>query len=295
MCDELSYSGKNMNTSIVKIQKNNLIVGTWDLSQGFEMRHRELRDLVEKHSHRLLKYGDLKRSGLGQKNEFLLEESDSIHDELFVANTHKKTYKIKKRKGGQVEQIMLNYNQYVCLLTILPNTEKCLDFKFLLADEFIRMRKHLINITVQQQNLEWIEKRESGKIERRSSTDAMDDFCLYAKEHGSINYKKYFLIFTKMQHEALFAHEIEQYGYENLRDKLTSEDLDLIRMSDIMIKVGIAEGIKNKVHYKDIYVNVRNKVEAFALSIGRNPLRFIKKEETKCLKNQSKKPLSIGN
>lgn len=260
-----------MENSIVKIKNNDLLVGTWDLSRGFEMRHRELRALIEKNRLRLEKYGLIKPYSLSGDDEIL----ENIHDELSVANTQK----IKRKRGGQVEGLMINQDQYICLITILPNTEKSLEFKFRLADYFIKMRKVLIRLSCKKQNAEWLEKREAGKIERRIETDAIKEFIEYAKNQGSQSAEKYYMIISKMENNALVNLEILQQKFDNIRDMLEGFDLTLLQTADMIVSVALREGMKLEMFYKDIYIMARDRVEAFSLTIGRIPLRLAKKEK----------------
>ena len=266
-----------MEKSIVKIQNNDLIVSSWDLSIGFDLRHRRVRDLITEHKDRLEKYGELKLSGIYLNNEqFTLENEDTHGHKLAVSTDVKKRRKTKK-SGGQIKQYIINYDQYICLLTILPNTEKCLNFKFQLADDFLRMRKILIKDMVQKQNSEWQEQRRLGIISRLTATDAIDDFVKYAEKSGSKSFKMYYRNFTIMQHDCLLAKEMQIYGRKDVRKHLDRQTLNLIELSDNMISQQIAEGIKNQIHYKDLYQHVKTKTEGFAMAVGRTPLRLMEK------------------
>lgn len=264
-----------MENSIVKIQNKDLLVGSWDLSQGFEMRHRELRDLIKKNRTKLEKYGEIKSYSLSADNELL----ENIHDEKFVANNDENGSKIKRKRGGQVEGLLINQDQYICLITILPNKEKTLEFKFRLADEFIKMRKVLIRLTVQKQNAEWIEKREGGKIERRLETDAIKEFIEYATAQGSKNAKHYYQQISKMENQSLVNLEILQQKFDNVRDMLDGFDLTSLQMADKIVAVALREGMKLEMFYKEIYILARDRVEAFSITIGKIPFRLINKNK----------------
>lgn len=268
-----------MKGSLVKIENTNLIVGTWDLSIGFGMRHTRLKDLINEHKERLEKYGTIKKYGISLNNENLELENENIYDQSLVINNDKKNNKVSRKVGRQIEQYLINEEQYICLVTILPNTEKSLEFKFKLADEFIKMRKILIKLTVNRQNEEWRKKRAEGIIDRKIATDAMQDFANYAKENGSRNFSKYYMVYTKMQNDALLAKERLTKDKNNLRDCIDTRSLGVIQISDQMLAISVAEGIKNKVHYKDLFQEIKNKTEAFGISIGRTPLRLMQKEK----------------
>ncbi len=255
-----------MENSIVKIQNNELVVGTWELSKKFDTEHRSLRRLVVKYKDEFEEFGSVKNWNFDEK----IEESENIHCNAVVMNP------VKKR-GGQVEEFTLNYEQYVYLCTLVPNTDKSRQIKKTLSKEFLKMRQVLINLTIQRQNQEWKEKREAGKIERRLETDAIKEFIEYAKGQGSQSADKYYMIISKMENQSLVNIEILQQKFENVRDMIEGFDLTTLQIADKIIAVSLTEGMKLEMFYKDIYVMARDKVEGFSLTIGRTPLRLMKK------------------
>ena len=263
-----------MQNGIVLVRDGQLVVGTWALASGFEMRHARLKELVEKTKDRLEKYGPLKKVSVTQGNEFLDKKEGAIHDQKVVMNRGEK--REKKRRGGQVDQFLINEDQYVCLLTILPNSEKCLDFKFRLADEFIRMRRVLVKLMVQRQSDDWLEKRSQGVVERSVETDAIKDFIEYARAQGSQSADKYYMIISKMENQSLINIELLNQKHDNVREMVDGFDLDALKMCDRIVAQTIRIGMQLSKHYKDIYKDCRDKVEGFSLAIGRTPLRLLK-------------------
>ncbi len=250
-----------METNLVKIIKEDLFVGTWDLSQGFDIEHRIIKRHIQNFKEEFERFGDLKKV--------------NIHCLLNTMN-------IEKKRGGQVEQYLLNHEQYVFLGTLLSNTKKAIEFKVKLTEEFFRMRKVLMQIMVQRQNQEWQERRKSGIVDRREATDAIQDLAMYAKENGSKNYKMYYVCISKMQNKIVLGEETKDLAGLNIRDCVDRFSLNLLTVTDRMIAVSIAKGIKNQVHYKDIYKDLFANLEAFAMSMGRTPLlKEIKKRASK--------------
>lgn len=255
-----------MEKQIVKIEKNDLIVGTFDLSKGFGMRHRTLKDLIEKYKQEFQSLGEVRKGDFYSQDE---ENSSST----FCT----KSAKSKRQKMGRpIEQFFINEEQYVFLGTLLPNSQQIVKFKLQLTKEFFRMRKVLIKLTVQKQNEEWHAKRAAGIIERRIETDAIKDFIEYAKSQGSQNANKYYMIISKMENASLLHLELINQKFENHRDMVDGFDLDALKMADKMVAQAIAEGMKMQMHYKDIYQLAKDRVEGFALAIGRTPMRLLK-------------------
>ena len=238
-----------MEKSIVMIHKNDLLVGTSEIAKGFDTEHRYIKSLVDKY-----------------KNEF--EE----WGEVFVAGLQKPT---NKKGGRPLDEYLLNEPQTVYLATLMSNTDKVRKFKHLLTKEFFKQRKLLNSIIIQKQNVEWLDKRESGKIERRIETEAIKEFVEYAKTQGSKSADKYYMIITKMQNQSLVNIELIQQRFENVREVLSGMDLDMMKMADHMISICLREGMKLGKFYKDIYQDAKLRIETFAISMGKTPIRML--------------------
>lgn len=239
-----------MDTNIVKIQDEELIVGTWDLSLGFELEHRVLKKFIKKYQ------SDFEEFGFSIASQV---QRRSI------------------QHGGQIEEYLLTEEQATYLTTLLKNNDIVRKFKRHLTTEFFRQRKLLNKIIIQKQNSDWQAKRAAGLIERRLETDTIKDFIEYATEQGSKNAKMYYVNITKMENNSLLNIELLNQKFENMRDVVDGFDLTSLQMADKIVAQAIREGMRDHDHYKDIYETARDRVEAFALVIGRTPLRMINK------------------
>ena len=103
--------------------------------------------------------------------------------------------------------------------------------------------------------------RDAGKIVRRNTTDVMQQFVEYAKSQGSTHADKYYANITKMLNALLF---IVNGRYRNLRDVMTIQQLMTTSSAEQIVDRGLAIGMSKKKYYKEIYKDVRARVEQFA-------------------------------
>ena len=131
---------------------------------------------------------------------------------------------------------------------------------------------------VQKQNIEWYEKRASGKVERRLETDTIQKFIEYAKDQGSQSAEKYYMVLTKMENNTLFNLALVEQKIPNLREIVEGFALDSLKMADYMVGKALKEGMSKNMNYKDIYQLAKGKVELFAGALGKVPLQMILKD-----------------
>jgi hypothetical protein len=146
-----------------------------------------------------------------------------------------------------------------------------LGFKKFLTKEFYRQRRLIQKLLVQRQNADWLEKRNAGKIDRRVETDAIKEFIEYAKSQGSQNAPKYYMVISKMENKSLFLNLIE-IAFPNLRDVVSGISLTKLQMADRIVAKALKEGMENKMHYKEIFLLAKARVESFADLVGKDEI-----------------------
>jgi len=170
-------------------------------------------------------------------------------------------FRILKTKGRPMEVWYLNEQQVTFLITLMRNSENVVDFKLKLTKEFYKMKAVIADIAVRQQNTEWLEQRESGKILRKEQTDVIKNFIEYATSQGSENAGRYYGNITKMENQALF---ILEQKFDNIRQILTGQQLAMISAADHITETAIKEGMEMEFPYKEIYKLAKLRVETFA-------------------------------
>jgi hypothetical protein len=98
---------------------------------------------------------------------------------------------------------------------------------------------------------------------RALETGEIQKFIQYAKDQGGSEKgcNMYYANITKMMNALLFICEGK---FKNLRDILTPEQLMTVGSAEQVIGKSLRDDMAKKVFYKDIYQNVKSKVEIFA-------------------------------
>lgn len=234
-------------SNLIIVKDNELYVSTWELSLGFGVDHRYIKKTVDKY-----------------KTEFL---------EFGINVVHNVNYE-HKTAGRPIDAYLLNEEQASYLTMLMKNAPKVREFKRFLNKSFFTQRKLLQNILSQRINLEWQQKRDSGKIDRRIETDAIMAFIEYATSQGSKSAKFYYPNISKMENAALFM-DLLKHKFENLRDVVNGFALTALQMADKIVAKALKEGMEMKMFYKDIYKMAKERVETFASVIGRTPIEHV--------------------
>ena len=208
---------------LVYIKKNDVFMNTITIAMETENEHESIKRLITTHKSRFLTLGSLPISN-------------------------------RESSGGRpLQYYELNEQQATFLITLLRNTEKVLNFKLALVQEFYRMRQ----ILMQRQTTEWLQTRKHGKLVRREETDTIQNFIVYAEEQGSKNANKYYITFTKLVNKTVGL----QSGQ---REKADWKTLGFVSMLEDMICKTVTEEMKKSTYYKEVYQICKHKVGQFA-------------------------------
>ena len=156
---------------------------------------------------------------------------------------------------------------------------------------FIEIEKQYKKLENQKYNEHWLDIRFKGKLLRRSLTDEMTAFVEYAKQQGSKNADKYYMLITKLVNEKLFGvSSLNKIG-KNLRDYCDFVQLAHITTAESIIITTLVNEIDNDTPYKEIYKIIASKIDDFGLLIPKGkPSNIEFKEYCKCLsKSQIKR------
>lgn len=140
--------------------------------------------------------------------------------------------------------------------------KKALKWQHRFVDAFEAMEKALLN----QRNIDWQEARLKGKAVRHELTDEIQTFIEYAEGQGSGNASRYYMQITKMTNQALFL--IGQKAPDGFRDMLDRMQLNFLETAEFIARNTLKEGMTLSMFYKDIYALARDKVTAFAVTVG---------------------------
>jgi Rha family phage regulatory protein len=132
-------------------------------------------------------------------------------------------------------------------------------------ERYISAFNDMEQILLRQKNLSFQQERLEGKRVRKELTDVVDRFVDYATASGSKNARMYFMNITSMTYKALGM--IKQAGPQDFRDTLDLMEISSLKMAEFVCQYALVDGMEQGVHYKDIYVLARQRVEAYAATI----------------------------
>lgn len=116
------------------------------------------------------------------------------------------------------------------------------------------IRRNGYYILEEQEKQRWFATRKETKEVRKQETDMIKTLVEYAREQGSEHPEKYYISYTNLANKALGIKA-------NERDKLNQSDLLKLKSFETLITIKIEQGIKEGLHYKEIYKKVKNFME----------------------------------
>lgn len=105
-----------------------------------------------------------------------------------------------------------------------------------------------------EKDKKWLGIRNESKEARRYETDQIKLFVEYAKEQGSKNADRYYVLFTKLINSKMGI----QSGK---RDELSQETLMELKSLETLVKMRIRKLIEKETPYKEIYQDVKMLVD----------------------------------
>lgn len=161
----------------------------------------------------------------------------------------------KTRLNRTFKMYDLNKQAYIKVAMHLSGYKKAELVQDLIIESFSLMEAALLN----QSNSTWLDSRNKGKAIRKQETDTIQSFVEYATLQGSRNAKFYYSNITKMTNKALELLMQSKHG-NPLKDLVSAHELGFITVIESKASDWIKEGMNNKLPYKFIYSDVKDKV-----------------------------------
>lgn len=159
-------------------------------------------------------------------------------------------FEMEPLESGQKEKIyVLNEEQATLLMTYLRNNEVVRKFKKNLVRQFYKMRRFLI----ERQSQLWKDTRIANKENRLKETDVIKQLEEYAKNQGSKNHKKLYMVYTKLAKRVV----------AEKRDSISVTDLNNLTLVESIILQTIRIDMSMGMHYKDIYKDCLDRINKF--------------------------------
>lgn len=211
---------------LVEVRENDVFTNSKVIAEGTNNQHKNVREII-------------------QKYEKVFEETPELG---------KVTFKTEALPSGQKEKVyLLNEGQAMFLMTLLRNDGVdgvVVKFKARLASEFIRMRKFIR----EKQSQLWNDTRITNKENRLKETDVIKLLEDYAKEQGSRNSDKLYMVYTKLAKSVVGSK----------RDSVSVSELNNLTLVESIILQTIQIDMSMGMYYKEIYKDCKDRIERFA-------------------------------
>lgn len=184
----------------------------------------------------------------GRRHDNVLQTLDSLLADgtLSLLECKERTY---QKLGRQYRCFELNEAGFLKTMPFIGG-RKSREGQKRLVDEFLRVRRQLDRQAKERETLAYQVARLSGKDSRGILTDAIQQFCEYARNQGSQHADRYFANITKAVYKALLI--IEPQATE-VRELLTAVQLKTLELAELTAAQALTEGMASQQSYKAIY------------------------------------------
>ena len=208
---------------LVELIENEIFTNSKIIATGTENKHESIAAIIQKYWDDIKEFGKIRFSDLKSGNS----------------------------KGGRPERIYyLNEEQATFTITLLRNSKIVVKFKKELVRQFYSMRRFIL----EKQSKQWDDTRISNKENRLKETDVIKLLANYAKEQGSKNSDKLYMVYTKLAKTVV----------QGKRDSISISDLNNLTLVESIILQTIRIDISMEMYYKDIYKDCKQRIERFA-------------------------------
>ena len=226
-----------MGKDLVYVEKGKVFCTSLDISREFDIMHKHILEKIE----------NLTADIPSVKNQFIKSE-------------------FTNERNRKYPMFVMNRDGYMTLVMELNAKSK--ESRILLSEKkqlfikaFNKMEELLSREYNNKNNLEWEKSREQGKAVRLECTDTIKEFVEYAKSQGSTKAEMYYKHFTKAEYMALGFME---QAKPKLRDTLNLMQLHQLILAEDLTRRCIKKYMEEKMHYKEIYVLVKQDIEKFS-------------------------------
>jgi Rha family phage regulatory protein len=179
------------------------------------------------------------------------------HPEIFKEET------FENDRNREYRRYKLNKPAFTLLLMQFSG-KKVIELQRTFNQAFYEMEQHILKTSNQSFQL----AREQGKQARLEVTDQIKDLVEYATNQGSSSAKFYYSTITKETYKALGFLTKGEKVPSDFRNHLDSMQLAELFIAETIATQEIEKGMKEGLHYKEIYIYAKNKVIEFGKSIS---------------------------
>jgi len=174
----------------------------------------------------------------------------------------------RKTRAGEEEYYIISRDGFT-LLAMGFTGKEAIQWKIKYIEAFNKMEKTIIKLVRQKERqltLEWKHAREDGKLSRRTTTDAIQEFCELAKSQGSQHSHFYYKSITDLIYDAVvipgghkeIAQRKKELKKSNGREVMTLEELVKVELMErLVVRKALKEALEGNKFYKDVYLIVK--------------------------------------
>lgn len=231
-----------------------------------------MNDLVFREKNENWTTSNLIAEKFSKSHDYLLKKIDKLISDLENLTRQKKRVKSQvlfkeekylNERNREYRRYKLNKPAFTLLIMQLSGT-KVLEMQDIFNHAFYEMEQHILKLSNQSFQL----AREQGKQARLEVTDSIKELVEYATKQGSQNAKFYYSTITTETYKALGFLEKGEKVPSDFRNHLNSFELAELFIAETIATKEIEKGMKEGLHYKEIYIHAKNKVIEFGKSIN---------------------------
>jgi len=203
----------------------------------------------------------------GLKNAYVndnIRKVISDLDDFRVGGSDPKCVTEEREYRGQKYTAYLMNRDFFSFLVMRFKGKKAIRWQLEFIAAFNAMENSLLLASQNSKDEGWLAQRTQSKQARIQETDVIKEFVDYATEQGSKSAKFYYKHITRATYKALgFAEQKNP----KLRDTLDLYQIAELTLAERRVKLRIRKCMDLKRNYKDIYVNIKEELEAFGDSL----------------------------
>ena len=188
-------------------------------------------------------------ANFGKRHKQVLRDIDSLIKDMPKNEPIFYETKLPDEYGRNQRAYIMNRDGFT-LLAMGFTGKKALVWKLKYIEAFNAMEK----VLHEKLTLEWRETRAAGKLTRKAETDIIQKLIEYAKEQGSQNSDKLYIVYSRLANKAAGV---------KCRDVASIKELNHLEEAEEMILKVIRRDMAQDVHYKEIYQNCKRQLEAW--------------------------------
>ena len=188
-------------------------------------------------------------ANFGKRHKQVLRDIDSLIKDMPKNEPIFYETKLPDEYGRNQRAYIMNRDGFT-LLAMGFTGKKALVWKLKYIEAFNAMEK----VLHEKLTLEWRETRAAGKLTRKAETDIIQKLIEYAKEQGSQNSDKLYIVYSRLANKAAGV---------KCRDVASIKELNHLEEAEEMILKVIRRDMAQDVYYKEIYQNCKRQLEAW--------------------------------